>query len=170
MSKKVSGWPLIAPTEVDTSILPVIGEGDAGKVLSVNAGETGVEWAEPSGGGSDFLAVNLEISMTSLSAFSVTSCDKTGAEINAAAAAGTPIIAYLTVAGYGMKYTLVDPYISFTTAATDPAGVHGFIFQRDVTADTAIQLYIMEFEVANADPGSNPWGSGTLKNVKIAYT
>ena len=94
MSKKVSGWPLIAPTEVDTSItgdqvlealatdveasdsgkvltatygglegeetgsvmwaspLPFIGEGDAGKVLTVNAGETGAEWAAAGGGDS----------------------------------------------------------------------------------------------------------------------
>lgn len=32
--------------------LPAIGSGDAGKVLTVNAGETGAEWATPSGGGS----------------------------------------------------------------------------------------------------------------------
>ena len=30
--------------------LPAIASGDAGKVLSVNSGETGVEWATPSGG------------------------------------------------------------------------------------------------------------------------
>lgn len=106
MSKKVSGWPLIAPTEVDTSItgdqvmealaadveagdngkvltaiygglegeetgsvewsrvdrLPVIGSGDAGKVLTVNAGETGAEWAAASGGVIDLYLGNINSS------------------------------------------------------------------------------------------------------------
>ena len=32
--------------------LPTIASGDAGKVLTVNSGENGVEWTTPSGGGS----------------------------------------------------------------------------------------------------------------------
>lgn len=36
--------------------LPAISSGDAGKVLKVNAGETGVEWGEVSGGGSSYTA------------------------------------------------------------------------------------------------------------------
>lgn len=35
----------------DVDALPAISAGDAGKVLTVNAGETGAEWATPSGGG-----------------------------------------------------------------------------------------------------------------------
>lgn len=39
-----SGW------EKQTSPIPAISSGDAGKVLTVNAEETGAEWASPSGG------------------------------------------------------------------------------------------------------------------------
>lgn len=46
-------------SEVNTIVgnirqVPAIAAGDAGKVLSVNSGETGVEWATPSGGGSNY--------------------------------------------------------------------------------------------------------------------
>lgn len=37
--------------------LPAISAGDAGKVLTVNAGETGAEWASPSGGGASLWQV-----------------------------------------------------------------------------------------------------------------
>lgn len=37
-----------------TDELPTIASGDAGKVLTVNSGETGVEWAPASGGGSSY--------------------------------------------------------------------------------------------------------------------
>lgn len=46
----------IAGTIYNINGLPVIASGDAGKVLTVNAGETGVEWATPSGGGGDVFA------------------------------------------------------------------------------------------------------------------
>lgn len=46
-------------SEVNTIVgnirqVPAIASGDAGKVLSVNSGETGVEWTTPSGGGSNY--------------------------------------------------------------------------------------------------------------------
>lgn len=37
--------------------LPAIASGDAGKVLTVNSGATGAEWATPSGGGGDGLTI-----------------------------------------------------------------------------------------------------------------
>lgn len=43
----VAEYDLAAPA----SGLPAIASGDAGKVLTVNAGETGAEWASPAGGG-----------------------------------------------------------------------------------------------------------------------
>lgn len=46
----------IAGTIYNINGLPVIASGDAGKVLVVNAGETGVEWTTPSGGGGDVFA------------------------------------------------------------------------------------------------------------------
>lgn len=39
--------------------LPAIEAGDAGKVLTVNAGETAAEWASPSGGGGNLLVIPL---------------------------------------------------------------------------------------------------------------
>lgn len=47
--------PAVLGSMVDSvsgSDLPPIESGDAGKVLTVNAGETGAEWATPSGGAS----------------------------------------------------------------------------------------------------------------------
>ena len=38
--------------------LPTIASGDAGKVLTVNSGENGVEWTTPSGGGGSYTAGN----------------------------------------------------------------------------------------------------------------
>lgn len=48
-----SGETPVVSYELDTPSegLPAISAGDAGKVLTVNAGETGAEWATPSGGG-----------------------------------------------------------------------------------------------------------------------
>lgn len=56
MSKKVSGWPLIAPKELPEG-LPAIEAGDAGKVLT--ASENGPEWAEASGGGATFVPITM---------------------------------------------------------------------------------------------------------------
>lgn len=123
MSKKVSGWPLIAPTEVDTSItgdqvlealaadveasdsgkvltatygglegeetgrvmwaspLPIIGEGDAGKVLTVNAGETGAEWAAAAGGGgviNRYVKQGSDVTIAANSSSSVIDIQRTG--------------------------------------------------------------------------------------------
>ena len=39
--------------------LPAIESGDAGKVLTVNAGETGAEWASASGGGGNLMVIPL---------------------------------------------------------------------------------------------------------------
>lgn len=47
MSKKVSGWPLIAPRKLPGG-LPDIEEGDAGKVLTVGE-DGGAEWAAAGG-------------------------------------------------------------------------------------------------------------------------
>lgn len=47
---KATTGPMWAPPVKE---LPAIAAGDAGKVLSVNSGETGVEWTTPSGGGGD---------------------------------------------------------------------------------------------------------------------
>ena len=48
-----SGETPVVSYELETPSggLPAISAGDAGKVLTVNAGETGAEWATPSGGG-----------------------------------------------------------------------------------------------------------------------
>ncbi len=48
---KATTGPMWAPPVKE---LPAIASGDAGKVLSVNSGETGVEWTTPSGGGSNY--------------------------------------------------------------------------------------------------------------------
>lgn len=49
-----SGETPVVSYELETPSggLPAISAGDAGKVLTVNAGETGAEWKTPSGGGS----------------------------------------------------------------------------------------------------------------------
>lgn len=76
MSTKVSGWPLIAPKEIESE-LPAIAAGDAGKVLTVvedNSGETPVyktEWAEPKAVGNQctvgsILSTALTVSVGSL--------------------------------------------------------------------------------------------------------
>lgn len=56
--------------------LPAIASGDAGKVLTVNAGETGAEWAAASGGGGDYVIGSTEDPSTG-----VLTLDKTGLEI-----------------------------------------------------------------------------------------
>ena len=48
---KATTGPMWAPPVKE---LPAISAGDTGKVLSVNSGETGVEWTTPSGGGSNY--------------------------------------------------------------------------------------------------------------------
>lgn len=48
---KAATGPMWAPPVEE---LPAISSGDAGKVLSVNSAETGVEWVTPSGGGGSF--------------------------------------------------------------------------------------------------------------------
>lgn len=52
----VAEYGLAAPA----SGLPAIGSGDAGKVLTVNAGETAAEWASPSSGGGNEFIINLQ--------------------------------------------------------------------------------------------------------------
>ena len=67
LTKTVSGNGWYPPVKE----LPVIVSGDAGKVLSVNSGETGVEWTTPSGGGGgdlDLLLLN-SYNSTSMSNF-----------------------------------------------------------------------------------------------------
>lgn len=51
---KATTGPMWAPPVKE---LPAIASGDAGKVLSVNSGETGVEWVTPQGGGSEVIPV-----------------------------------------------------------------------------------------------------------------
>lgn len=48
----VNGNPIAMQSDIPAQELPTISTGDAGKVLTVNSGETGVEWATGGGGSS----------------------------------------------------------------------------------------------------------------------
>lgn len=94
MSKKVSGWPLIVPRELPEG-LPAIESGDAGKVLTVNAGETGTEWAEPSGGGGAIKASVRGDADMQTGTITYGSCSHSGTELATAMDSGT--FCYLVV-------------------------------------------------------------------------
>lgn len=64
---KATTGPMWAPPVKE---LPVISTGDAGKVLSVNSGETGVEWTTPSGGGGEDLDLIL-LDSTNMNNFTI---------------------------------------------------------------------------------------------------
>jgi len=50
------GTDFARKSEIPADELPAIASGDAGKVLAVNTGETGVEWVTPSSGGTQYYA------------------------------------------------------------------------------------------------------------------
>jgi len=50
-------------SDIPADELPTIASGDAGKVLTVNSGETGVEWTTPSGGGATYSDANIILDM-----------------------------------------------------------------------------------------------------------
>ena len=79
----VAEYGLAAPA----SGLPAIGSGDAGKVLTVNAGETAAEWASAAGGNNTFI-----VTYTYDDSTSTCTADKTYQEIVAAKTAGKTII------------------------------------------------------------------------------
>ena len=194
MSKKVSGWPLIAPTEVDTSItgdqvlealaadveasdsgkvltatygglegeetgsvmwasaLPVIGEGDAGKVLTVNAGETGTEWAAPAGGGSKVTVTHQPTSGGSPVNTFVWS--HTVSQIADMLNNGiTPILEYNMLDDNGDPAPITPIYIPYTGCRTTFDAVNSISFVSDVFIEV--------------DPDTDGW---IMKKTAILYT
>lgn len=85
-----------------TNPVPAYAAGDAGKVLKVNAGGTGVEWAAQSGGSS-----NVEI--IPLSSTTASALDTFAAAVHTAYAAGKVVVAKLVNANYSNVYTMYLP-------------------------------------------------------------
>lgn len=154
MSKKVSGWPLIAPKEVDTSITgdqvldalaADVEVSDNGKVLTAVYGglegeETGgVMWAEPSGG-STYYVNTVEGS----------ALDKNFAEINAAYESGKHIVVVSYQAEANESFTvLLQPLVVITNA-------NGYMVAcYDFTQSTMV-MYSSETETGTLVKVTNP--------------
>lgn len=84
--------------------LPEISAGDAGKVLTVNEGETGAEWA--SSGGALFVNVNATFDEEDEEELVSLVLDKTWAEINGALRAGTAVFFASVNEGFINGFTL----------------------------------------------------------------
>lgn len=84
-----SGETPVVSYELETPSggLPAISAGDAGKVLTVNAGETGAEWAAAGGGNSPLIATSSYDETAQLFYL-----DKTFGEIRTAINAGRPVL------------------------------------------------------------------------------
>lgn len=88
--------PAVVEAIQNSGGLPSIESGDAGKVLTVNAGETGAEWASPSGGGgNEFLITASNFQYDEQLERDTFDSDKTFAQIEAEISSQTPKPIYL---------------------------------------------------------------------------
>lgn len=94
--------------------VPAIASGDAGKVLTVNAGETGVEWAEAGGGGGVTASCTFAVYYDETVGDVVIECDKTYTELAAILqAAEAPVYSEVNYMGIRL-YSVVYPTNSLT--------------------------------------------------------
>lgn len=138
----------------DPAELPAIESGDAGKVLAVNAGETGVEWVSPGGGGSDIFRHDIKISISGTALLSFSIFTDNNESINTLA----KLVTYLASNGYTSNTTII-PASGKVIVSTVVYSVVG-IFRTSTNIDI---LYVKD----DMTQGTYSTGSSVSLNEKI---